>query len=49
MKLKLIKTYLRSTISQVRFNGLAILSVKKKAENKDGFNAIIKEFAEAKN
>jgi hypothetical protein len=29
-KLKLIKLYLRSTISQERLNGLAILSIEKK-------------------
>jgi hypothetical protein len=30
-KLKLIKSYLRSTISQERLNGLVILSIKKKS------------------
>jgi hypothetical protein len=33
-KLKLIKSYLRSTISQDRLNGLAILSIKKKKVRK---------------
>lgn len=48
LKLKLIKTYLRSTMSQIRLNGLVIRSVKKEAANKVNFEADIVEFARAK-
>lgn len=47
-KLKLIKTYLRSTISQSRLTNLATLSIENKiAENID-FDNLIKEFADRK-
>lgn len=47
-KHRLIKTYLRSTMCQGRLHFLAILSVKKKAVNKEDFDEIIKEFHEIK-
>jgi hypothetical protein len=48
-KLKLIKSYLRSTMSQERLNGLAILSIKKKKmlENLE-YKNLIKNFASQK-
>lgn len=47
-KLKLIKTYLRSTISQSRLTNLATLSIENEiAENMD-FERLIKEFADVK-
>lgn len=47
-KLKLIKTYLRSTISQCRLTNLATLSIENEiAENID-FDNLIKEFADKK-
>lgn len=47
-KLKLIKTYLRSTISQSRLTNLATLSIENEiAENID-FDNLIKEFADRK-
>lgn len=47
-KLKLIKTYLRSTISQTRLTNLATLSIENEiAENLD-FNDLIRMFAEIK-
>ncbi|CAD0206693.1 unnamed protein product [Chrysodeixis includens] len=47
-KLKLIKTYLRSTISQSRLTNLATLSIENEiAENMD-FECLIKEFADVK-
>ena len=36
-KLKIIKTYLRSTMSQQRLNGLALLSIEKKMLNEINF------------
>lgn len=47
-KLKLIKTYLRSTMSQIRLTSLATLSIENEiAENLD-FSSVIKEFANRK-
>jgi hypothetical protein len=50
-KLKLIKSYLRSTISQERLNGLAILSIEKKKKKKLGnheYKNLISNFASQK-
>ncbi|XP_024195635.1 zinc finger MYM-type protein 1-like [Rosa chinensis] len=44
-KLKLIKTYLRSTMSQERLNGLAMLSIEKKVVEKLDYANIITTFA----
>ncbi|EFN60876.1 hypothetical protein EAG_16031, partial [Camponotus floridanus] len=47
-KLKLIKTYLRSTMSHIRLNGLAMLSIERGVTNNIDFSDIIKEFASGK-
>lgn len=47
-KLKLIKSYLRSTMSQTRLNSLAILSIEKSVTKTIDFNDVINKFAEAK-
>ncbi|GMP28586.1 hypothetical protein CsSME_00004062 [Camellia sinensis var. sinensis] len=47
-KLKLIKSYLRSTMSQERLNGLAILSIEKDLVDKLDYTNLISDFA-AKN
>lgn len=47
-KLKLIKTYLRSTMSQERLSNLTILSVEKDTFDSINFDAIIDQFAEKK-
>ena len=47
-KLKLIKYYLRSTMSQERLNGLAMLSIEKAMVDKIDYTALINTFA-AKN
>ncbi|XP_028097893.1 uncharacterized protein LOC114297633 [Camellia sinensis] len=47
-KLKLIKSYLRSTMSQKRLNGLAILSIEKDLVDKLDYTNLISDFA-AKN
>jgi hypothetical protein len=44
-KLKLMKNYLRSTMSQDRLNGLATLCIEKKLLNEVDSNTIINEFA----
>ena len=44
-KLKLIKTYLRITMSQERLNGLAMISIENKYLDKLNFNNLIEEFA----
>ena len=44
-KLKLIKTYLRSTMSQERLNGLAMLSIEKKVVDKLDYANLITTFA----
>jgi len=43
-KLKLIKSYLRSTISQQRLKGLALLSIKKDFLNKINYHNLIDNF-----
>ncbi|XVF56890.1 hypothetical protein PTKIN_Ptkin06aG0156900 [Pterospermum kingtungense] len=47
-KLKLIKSYLRSTMSQERLNGLAILSVEKNMLEKIEYKSLISVFASQK-
>ena len=47
-KLKIIKTYLRSTMAQERLGNLAILSTEKEAFNSVDFDQIIDQFAEKK-
>ena len=47
-KLKLIKTYMRSTMCQERLSNLAILSVEKDTFNSINFDSIIDQFAEKK-
>ena len=47
-KLKLIKSYLRSTMSQERLNGLAMLSIEKDLADKFDYSSLIETFA-AKN
>ena len=44
-KLKLIKTYLRSTMSQERLNGLAILSIEKNTVKTLDYEDLISTFA----
>ena len=44
-KLKLIKSYLRSTMSQERLSGLAILSIKKKILEELEYKILISQFA----
>ena len=43
-KLKLIKSYLRSTMSQERLNGLAILSIEKEVLEEFDYKNLIKNF-----
>jgi hypothetical protein len=47
-KLKLIKSYLRSTMSQERLNGLAILSIEKKMLENLKYKNLISNFASQK-
>ena len=47
-KLKLIKTYLRSTMSQERLNGLAILSIENEVAGQLDFSELINDFASVK-
>lgn len=47
-KLKLIKTYLRSAMSQERLTNLAILSIEKETFNRINFNDVIDQFADKK-
>jgi hypothetical protein len=47
-KLKLIKSYLRSTMSQERLNGLAILSIEKGMLEKLEYKTLISNFASQK-
>jgi len=47
-KLKLILTYLRSSMSQSRLNNLALLSIEKETLNSIDFTSIIDEFASMK-
>jgi hypothetical protein len=43
-KLKLIKSYLRSTMSQARLSGLAILSIEKNMLEKIDYKSLINNF-----
>ena len=47
-KLKLIKTYLRSTMTQSRISNLAILSIERELANSIDFDNVINEFASLK-
>ncbi|XP_058778632.1 uncharacterized protein LOC131652705 [Vicia villosa] len=47
-KLKLIKSYLRSTMSQQRLSGLALLSIEKEILNEIDYNNLINDFASQK-
>ena len=47
-KLKLVKTYLRSTMSQIRLTSLAILSIEREITNVINFDTIINDFAALK-
>ena len=47
-KLKLIKTYLRSTMSQERLNGLAIISIERELVRNLDYEKLVKEFIETK-
>ena len=47
-KLKLIKTYLRSTMAQERLSGLAIISINHKISNQISYNDAIDDFASKK-
>ncbi|GBP19510.1 hypothetical protein EVAR_102058_1 [Eumeta japonica] len=44
-KLKLIKTYLRSTVDQERLSGLAILSIERDIARLLSYENVIKDFA----
>ena len=44
-KLKIIKTYLRSTISQDRFDGLALLAIENECAEQLNMNELIDAFA----
>ena len=44
-KLKLLKTYLRSTMSQARLNGLALMSVNQEVSSQISFDDAINTFA----
>lgn len=47
-KLKLIKSYLRSTVSQQRLNRLALLSIEKEILIEIDYNSLINNFASQK-
>ena len=47
-KLKLVKTYLRSTMSQIRLTSLAILSIERNITNVMNFDTIINDFSALK-
>lgn len=47
-RLKLIKTYLRSTMSQDRLNGLALMSINQEVSNQVSYDDTINEFATRK-
>ena len=44
-KLKLVKTYLRSQMSQLRLSSLAMLSIEHEVSNRLEFDEVIKNFA----
>lgn len=48
LKLKLIKTYLRSTMSQERLSALTVLSIEQQVRKSVGMDLLIARFAEAK-
>jgi hypothetical protein len=48
MKMKLIKSYLRSTMLQDRFTNLDILSIENEVASSIDFNDVIKDFAAIK-
>jgi len=45
LKLKILKIYLRSTMSQKRLNGLVILSIEKEILNEINYDNLINNFA----
>ena len=47
-KLKLIKTYLRSTMEQERLSGLALLSINHKISHEISYDDVINDFASRK-
>ena len=47
-KLKLIKTYLRSTMAQERLDGLPLLAIERDADQKLDIDTIINKFANIK-
>jgi len=47
-KLKMIKGYLRSTMTQDRLSGLVLLSIEQETTRKVNFDDLIDKFAEAK-
>ena len=47
-KLKLIKNFLRSSMSQERLSGLALLSIKNEGAKNLNFRKVIQQFASAK-
>jgi hypothetical protein len=47
-KIKLIKSYLRSTMSQDRFTNLAVLSIENEVLSSNDFSDVIKDFAAVK-
>ena len=47
-KMKIIKNYLRSNMSQERLNGLAMLSIERQLAKKPDFKDIIDDFATRK-
>lgn len=47
-KLKVIKNYLRSTMSQERLSALAVLSIEADIASKLDYDTVIKEFSQVK-
>ena len=47
-RLKLIKSYLRSTMSEDRLSGLAIINIERDLSKKVNFNTVIDTFAKMK-
>ena len=47
-KVKLIKTYLRSTVAQERLDGLSLLAIERDAAQKLDIDSIIDKFAKTK-
>lgn len=47
-KIKIIKNYLRSTMTQIRLSGLAMISIEHEVCDSINFKEIIKDFAEQK-